>query len=147
MLLATLVSSSLQNPPHRGRQDLIRRTAVLTTVASTVSITGLVFHELQLLSRVEVPDLPESEEMKQLRSANELAPDRARLVQSWRKMRREPAQYAETKAAFEAMLRVRIVIAECEELARSQRWEELGAKLPVQLVTDLESAATVSCWL
>ncbi len=80
----------------------------------------------------------------QLRSSNQLAPSRRHLVAEWRALRRQPAGSAQTAAAAERLLHVRLAVAAAEVLAREEaRLGELDAAVPAALIDELEAAATV----
>ena len=82
-------------------------------------------------------------ELQQLSSSNQLWPARRELEAQWRALRDHPADLAQTAEAYATVLRVRAAIALAEDLARDQRWADLDAALPLQLVREFEAACTV----
>lgn len=78
-----------------------------------------------------------------LRSSNELAQSHRELEQEWESLRRVPADDDRTATAFSQILYVRQVIDRADRLASAQRLSELEGAVTLDLVRELERAATV----
>ena len=134
-----------------GRRQLLERVMQAALVGSAGSVGGLLVLQAQRmgvsagLSGTEWQD-PLTE---RLRSSTGAAArqERALLEASWQELREEQRAgllgRPRAEAALDVVMRVRDVIVECEELARTRRIAEIDARMTKELVRELEAAATV----
>lgn len=76
-------------------------------------------------------------------SSNDLRPSRLQLQAEWQSLRERPAGREKTEVAFLEMLRARQIVGRADKLVIQGRYRDLDKVITVQLVHDIESAATI----